>query len=100
MQQNLNLQIILATLPTYHTSRILYCGRKKTNTCIHVWLSARRWLCVCATSTLSEHVLSNCGVASTAKRSKLNGSCLKSQIRIQNNMKGVCLTVDNIMNTL
>jgi hAT family C-terminal dimerisation region len=62
--------------------------------------TAQKWLCVCATSAPSEHFFSNCGVALTAKRSKLNGSCLKSQILFKNNMKGLTLTVDDIINTL
>jgi hypothetical protein len=34
---------------------------------------ARKWLCVTATSTPSERVFSDCGLTSTAKRSRLIG---------------------------
>jgi hypothetical protein len=62
--------------------------------------TARKWLCIPATSTPSERVFSNCGVAVTAKRSKMKGSCLKSQILLKNNMHSVSLIIDNILNTL
>ncbi len=64
-------------------------------------LTARKYPCVCATSTPSKRIFSNYSVAIhflTAKLSKLNDNCLKSQILIHNSMKGVCLTVANIMN--
>ena len=62
--------------------------------------TARKWLCIPVSSTPSEHVFSNCGVALTAKRSKMKGSCLQNQILIKNNMHSVSLTIDNILNTL
>ena len=62
--------------------------------------TARKWLCVCVTSTPSERVFSNCGVALTAKRSKMKGSSLRSQILLKNNMDSVSLTIDDISNAL
>ena len=62
--------------------------------------TARKWLCVNATSTASERVFSGCGIALSAKRSSMNGSTLKSQIMIRQNMKGLNITVDDLMNTI
>lgn len=62
--------------------------------------TARKWLSVNATSTASERVFSGCGVALTAKRSKMNGSSLKSQIMIKQNMKNICLSLDDIHNAI
>ena len=63
-------------------------------------LTARKWLCVCATSTPSERVFSNCGVALTAKRSRMKGSCLQNQILLKNNIDAVTITIDDILNAL
>ena len=41
---------------------------------------ARKWLCVPASSTPSERVFSDCGLALTAKRSRLKGSVLRDQV--------------------
>jgi hypothetical protein len=43
---------------------------------------ARKWLCVTATSTASERVLSDCGLALTAKSSRLTGNVLWDQVMI------------------
>ena len=63
-------------------------------------LSARKWLSVCATSTASERVFSSCGVALSAKRSNLNGSTLKAQILLKNNLPCSELHLDDIVNAL
>jgi hAT family C-terminal dimerisation region len=46
---------------------------------------ARKWLCVTATSTPSERVFSDCGLALTAKRSRLKGNVLRDQVMIRRN---------------
>ena len=63
-------------------------------------LSAQKWLSVCATSTASERVFSSCGVALSAKRSNLNGSTLKAQILLKNNLPCSELHLDDIVNAL
>lgn len=63
-------------------------------------LTARKWLSVCATSTASERVFSSCGVALTAKRSTLNGSTLKAQILLKNNLRCSGMHVDDIASKL
>ena len=57
---------------------------------------ARRWLCVPATSTPSERVFSDCGVALNAKRSRLDGDVLESQIIVRQNIGKVSITDSDI----
>jgi len=46
---------------------------------------ARKWLGVVATSTPSERVFSICGVADTAKRSRMTGESIEKQVFLHNN---------------
>jgi hypothetical protein len=84
---------------SHHQDPLLW-WRENKHLYLNIAWTAHKWLCVPATSTPSERVFSNCGVALTAKRSKMKGSCLKSQILLKNNMHSVSLTIDNILNTL
>jgi len=45
-----------------------------------VAIAARKWLCVPGTSTPSERVFSDCGIALSAKRSSMRGDALVNQI--------------------
>ena len=57
---------------------------------------ARKWLCVTATSTPSERVFSDCGLALTAKRSRLKGNVLRDQVMIRRNARYLSITEDDI----
>jgi hypothetical protein len=57
---------------------------------------ARKWLSVTATSTPSERVFSDCGLALTAKRSRMKGNVLQDQIMIRRNTPCVSITEDDI----
>jgi hypothetical protein len=46
---------------------------------------ARKWLCVTASSTPSERVFSDCGLALTAKCSRLKGEVLQDQVQVTYN---------------
>lgn len=61
-----------------------------------VAIAARKWLGVCATSTPSERVFSDCGLAVTAKRSRLAGNSIESQVLIRRNMNACGITVADI----
>ena len=52
----------------------------------NIALAARKWLCVPATSTPSERVFSICGIVNQAKRSRLTGKSIQSQVFIHNNI--------------
>ena len=58
---------------------------------------ARKWLCVPASSTPSERVFSDCGLALTAKRSRLKGSILRDQVMIRRNAHCIRITQDDIL---
>lgn len=62
----------------------------------HVSSVARKWLCVPATSTPSERVFSDCGLALTAKRSRLKGDILRDQVMIRRNLRCLNITDDDI----
>jgi hypothetical protein len=57
---------------------------------------ARKWLCVPASSTPSERVFSDCGLALTAKRSRLKGSVLRDQVMIRRNASCLTITQDDL----
>jgi zinc finger BED domain-containing protein 1 (E3 SUMO-protein ligase ZBED1) len=57
---------------------------------------ARKWLCVTASSTPSERVFSDCGLALTAKRSRLKGEVLQDQVMIRRNTKCIQVTYNDI----
>ena len=61
---------------------------------------ARKWLCVSATSTASERVFSDCGLAVTAKRSRLTGYALREQILVRRNLKCIHLADEDIIKSL
>lgn len=63
-------------------------------------LAARKWLCVPVTSTPSERVFSHCGVALSAKRSRMKGAALMNQVLLKNNLKHVKLTTEHIKKAL
>lgn len=74
--------------------------KKNHNIFPNLALTARKWLSVCATSTASERVFSSCGVALTAKRSKMSGSTLQAQILLKNNLPCSDLSIDDMANAL
>ena len=86
-------------LPT-STQDPLYWWKRNSHLFSMLARTARKWLCVNATSTASERVFTGCGIALSAKRSSMNGSPLKSQIMIRQNMKGLNITVDDLMNAI
>ena len=87
------------SLPT-STQDPLYWWKKNSHLFPMLACTARKWLCINATSTASERVFLGCGLALSAKRSSMNGSPLKSQIMIRQNMKGLNITVDDLMNAI
>ena len=87
------------SLPT-STQDPLYWWKKNSHLFPMLACTARKWLCINATSTASERVFLGCGLALSAKRSSMNGSTLKSQIMIRQNMKGLNITVDDLMNAI
>jgi hAT family C-terminal dimerisation region len=62
----------------------------------HITVVARKWLCVPATSTPSKRVFSDCGLALTAKRSRLKGNILRDQVMIRRNVPCLNITQDDI----
>ena len=58
---------------------------------------ARKWLCVPATSTPSERVFSDCGLAGAAKRSNLNAEALQNQVIIRRNVDALGLKVEDVI---
>ena len=61
---------------------------------------ARKWLCVPATSTPSERVFSDCGLAGTAKRSRLIPWALQNQVILRRNIDAVGLNVESAMKVI
>ena len=63
----------------------------------HISQVARKWLSVIATSTPSERVFSDCGLALTAKRSKMKGDILQDQVMIRRNINDVDISFEDIL---
>lgn len=61
---------------------------------------ARKWLCVPATSTPSERVFSDCGLAGTAKRGSLNAETLQNQVFLRRNMKTMGFDAQEIVKVI
>jgi hypothetical protein len=59
-------------------------------------LSFSKWLWVTALSTPSERVFSYCGLALTAKSSRLKGEALQDQVMIRRNTKCIQVTYNDI----
>lgn len=58
---------------------------------------ARRWLCIPASSTPSERVFSDCGIAQAAKQNRLGSDMLTSQIIIRRNDKHVDISTEDLI---
>ena len=65
-----------------------------------VAVAARKWLSVPGTSTPSERVFSDCGIALSAKRSTMRGDALMNQILLKNNLRHVLCTVSDVKKAL
>jgi len=63
----------------------------------NIYPIARKWLCVPATSTPSERVFSDCGLAGTARRSTLSSDALQHQVTLKRNIDAVGLDVEKIV---
>ena len=61
---------------------------------------ARKWLCVSATSTASERVLSDYGLVVTAKCSRLSGFALRDQVLVRRNLRYIECNEDEIIKAL
>lgn len=65
-----------------------------------VAVAARKWLAVCASSTPSERVFSDCGLALTAKRSRLDGAALECQVLYKRNRKAAAFDLADVQNII
>lgn len=66
----------------------------------HLSRVARKWLGVCASSTASERVFSSCGLALSAKHTKLKGTTLEAQVKLKYNMPLCGMSIEEIANEL
>ena len=62
--------------------------------------TTRKWLLVCATSTLNERVFSISGLIDTPKRSNLTGKAIFDQVLIHNNWKSLNPSLDRLRQVL
>ena len=61
---------------------------------------AQKWLSVPATSTASERVFSDCGIAVTAKRSCLTGEAVQNQVLVRRNLKNLEISDEELAKIL